>query len=106
MGHTMTNLYTQGSMDFEKVTIIPRGRALGVTLQQMSEEKVRSLDKESILAIIDVAMGGHIAEKIFIGEGKIASGCSNDLEKATQMARHAVRKFGMFSGYGVGLIAS
>ena len=77
-----------------------------MTLQQMSEEKVRSLDKESILAIIDVAMGGHIAEKIFIGEGKIASGCSNDLEKATQMARQAVRKFGMFSGYGVGLIAS
>lgn len=102
----MANLYTEGSLDLEKVTIIPRGRALGVTLQQMSEERMRTLDKESVIALIDVAMGGHVAEKIFIGESKVASGCSNDLEKATQIARDAVRKHGMFKNYGVGLIAS
>ncbi len=48
------------------------------------------------MAFIDVAMGGHIAEKIFIGDQKITSGCSSDLQKATQLAKEAVRRYGMF----------
>jgi ATP-dependent Zn protease len=54
------------------------------------------------LADIDVAMGGHVAEKMIIGGGKVTSGCSGDLSGATNLAYRAVRQFGMFgehSGY-------
>lgn len=64
-----------------------------------------SMTKEKILAEIDVAMGGHVAEKMIIGEGKITSGCSSDLQGATSMAYRAVRYFGMF-GETAGYIAS
>jgi ATP-dependent metalloprotease len=49
-----------------------------------------------MLAEIDVAMGGHVAEKLVIGKTEITSGCSSDLQVATQMAQQAVRYFGMF----------
>ena len=58
--------------------------------------------KENIMAMIDVAMGGHVAEKMIIGSSKVTSGCSGDLKGATQYAYTAVRKYGMFvdkSGY-------
>ena len=55
-----------------------------------------SMTKEKILAEIDVAMGGHIAEKMIIGPSKITSGCGSDLQGATQMAYRAVRSYGMF----------
>jgi ATP-dependent metalloprotease len=64
-----------------------------------------SMTKEKILAEIDVAMGGHVAEKMIIGENKITSGCSNDLQGATSMAYRAVRYFGMF-GETAGYISS
>ena len=55
-----------------------------------------STTKEKLLADIDVAMGGHIAEKLIIGSKQITSGCGSDLEGATSMAYRAVRSFGMF----------
>ncbi len=61
-----------------------------------------SMTKEKILAEIDVAMGGHVAERLIIGDSKITSGCGSDLQGATSMAYRAVRYFGMFgedSGY-------
>ncbi len=61
-----------------------------------------SMTKEKILADIDVAMGGHVAEKLIIGSSKITSGCGSDLQGATDLAYRAVRGFGMFgeqSGY-------
>ena len=48
------------------------------------------------MAQIDVAMGGHVAEKLFIGNEKISSGCGGDLQGATDLATRAVREFGMF----------
>lgn len=64
-----------------------------------------SMTKEKILAEIDVAMGGHVAEKLIIGDNKVTSGCSNDLQGATNMAYRAVRYFGMF-GETAGYISS
>ncbi len=64
-----------------------------------------SITKEKILAQIDVAMGGHMAEKLIIGENKVTSGCGNDLEGATSLAYKAVRSFGMF-GEKAGYISS
>ena len=54
------------------------------------------MNKAQILAQIDVAMGGHVAEKLVIGNQKISSGCSSDLQGATNMAVQAVRQAGMF----------
>lgn len=64
-----------------------------------------STTKENILAEIDVAMGGHVAEKMIIGDSKITSGCSSDLQGATSMAYSAVRRAGMF-GETAGYISS
>jgi ATP-dependent Zn protease len=55
-----------------------------------------SHSKEKILADIDVAMGGHVAERMVMGKEKVTSGCSSDLKGATQYAYFAVRKAGMF----------
>ncbi len=55
-----------------------------------------SLNKQKALASIDVAMGGHVAEELFIGQDKVTSGCSNDFENATKLAYNAVRYYGMF----------
>jgi len=60
------------------------------------EQSMNSMTKAKILASIDVAMGGHVAEKLFIGNQKISSGCGSDLQGATKMAVHAVRESGMF----------
>ena len=54
------------------------------------------MNKSEILAQIDVAMGGHVAEKLVIGNDKISSGCGSDLQSATGLAIHAVRECGMF----------
>jgi len=55
-----------------------------------------SLNKQKALASIDVAMGGHVAEELFIGTDQVTSGCSNDFENATKLAYNAVRRYGMF----------
>ena len=54
------------------------------------------MNKAQILASIDVAMGGHVAEKLIIGNEKISSGCGSDLQGATRLAQTAVRNYGMF----------
>jgi len=64
-----------------------------------------SMTKEKILAEIDVAMGGHVAEKLIIGSNKITSGCGSDLQGATSLAYRAVRSFGMF-GESAGYISA
>ena len=54
------------------------------------------MTKARALADIDVAMGGHVAEKLFIGKDKITSGCSSDLRNATNLAYQIVRYYGMY----------
>ena len=75
-----------------KVTIIPRGRALGVTMQLPSEDKY-SHTKEYLDAMITVMMGGRIAEEKFLGH--MTTGAGNDIERATDMARKMVCEWGM-----------
>ena len=72
----------------------------------MVPEDSVSMTKEMIMADIDVAMGGHVAEKLIIGSSKITSGCGSDLEGATSMAYRAVRMFGMFGEEGAGYISA
>jgi cell division protease FtsH len=80
-----------------KVTIIPRGRALGVTMQLPQEDRY-SMDREQILQNISVLFGGRIAEEIFMGQ--MTTGASNDFERATEMARRMVTQWGMSDKLG------
>jgi len=80
-----------------KVTIIPRGRALGVTMQLPQEDRY-SMDREQILQNIAVLFGGRIAEEIFMGQ--MTTGASNDFERATDLARSMVTRWGMSTELG------
>ena len=75
-----------------KVTIIPRGRALGVTMQLPTEDRY-SMDRERMLNMISVLFGGRIAEEVFMHQ--MTTGASNDFERATQIARDMVMRYGM-----------
>ncbi|MGH8701542.1 MAG: ATP-dependent zinc metalloprotease FtsH, partial [Burkholderiales bacterium] len=80
-----------------KVTIIPRGRALGVTMQ-LPEQDRYSMDREMLLQNIAVLFGGRIAEEIFMGQ--MTTGASNDFERATDIARNMVTRWGMSDELG------
>ena len=77
-----------------KVSIIPRGRALGVTVYQPEKDRV-SLNKEEVHALISSLYGGRIAEELIFGSEKITTGASNDIERATEYAYNYVTKWGL-----------
>jgi cell division protease FtsH len=91
-GHTLVGLKVPNADPVHKVTIIPRGMALGVT-QQLPEADRHSYTKEYLLGQIAILMGGRIAEEIFLGS--ITTGASNDIERATELARAMVCEYGM-----------
>lgn len=88
-GHAIACYFSKGAKKLYKATIVARGGSLGATYM-VPDESV-SMTKEKILAEIDVAMGGHIAEKLIIGDTKVSSGCGSDLQGATNLAYRAVR---------------
>jgi|APDOM4702015191_1054821.scaffolds.fasta_scaffold07727_2 cell division protease FtsH len=91
-GHTMVGMKVPHVDPVHKVTIIPRGMALGVTMYLPEKDRL-SATKEYLLGNIAMSMGGRIAEDIFIGS--ITTGASNDIEKATEIARAMVCEYGM-----------
>ncbi|MBY0352893.1 ATP-dependent zinc metalloprotease FtsH [Candidatus Babeliales bacterium] len=92
-GHTLLNLLQPVETDpFHKVTIIPRGRALGVSWSLPERDKYSQTSSE-MLARIVVCFGGLLAEKMIFNDQ--TSGVSNDLEQASKIARSMVRRFGM-----------
>ena len=91
-GHTLVGLKVPNADPVHKVTIIPRGMALGVT-QQLPEGDRHNYTKEYLLGQISILMGGRIAEETFLGN--ITTGASNDIEKATELARAMVCEYGM-----------
>jgi cell division protease FtsH len=91
-GHALVGLKIPEADPLHKVTIIPRGRALGLT-QYLPEQDILGRTKEELLAMIALSMGGRIAEGIFIGS--ITTGAANDIEKATELARKMVCEYGM-----------
>ncbi|CAD8076415.1 unnamed protein product [Paramecium primaurelia] len=93
-GHALTSLLTDGAMPLHKVTILPRGGALGFTAM-LPEKDQLNYTRRGIIASIDVAMGGRAAEDLFLGKDDITSGCSNDLAKATDLAYMFVKQLGM-----------
>jgi cell division protease FtsH len=91
-GHTLVGLKVPNADPVHKVTIIPRGMALGVT-QQLPEGDRHNYTEEYLLGQIAILMGGRIAEQSFLGS--ITTGASNDIERATELARAMVCEYGM-----------
>jgi cell division protease FtsH len=91
-GHALLGRLLPKADPVHKVTIIPRGRALGVTMS-LPEKDRYSYDRTYMLSKISMLFGGRIAEEIFINE--MTTGASNDFERATQMARDMVTRYGM-----------
>lgn len=96
-GHAVVAKLVPKSDPVHKVTIIPRGRALGLTMQ-LPEEDRYAYDRVYLLSRIAVLFGGRIAEELFMNQ--MTTGASNDFERATQMARDMVTRYGMSDALG------
>jgi cell division protease FtsH len=91
-GHALVAAMTPGADPVHKVTIIPRGMALGLTMQLPTDDK-HSYTKEHLEGMLAVLMGGRTAEEMFLGH--ITTGAGNDIERATDIARNMVCEWGM-----------
>ncbi|KAF9133477.1 hypothetical protein BGW39_009667 [Mortierella sp. 14UC] len=98
-GHALVALYTPGAMPLHKATIMPRGNALGVTVQLPDMDK-DSFTRKEYMAQLDVAMGGRVAEEMIFGGDNVTSGCSSDIVHATKVAKAMVTQFGMSEKVG------
>jgi cell division protease FtsH len=96
-GHALVAKLLPKTDPVHKVTIIPRGRALGVTMQ-LPEQDRYSMDRDRLLSTIAVLFGGRIAEEIFMHQ--MTTGASNDFERATAIARSMVTQWGMSDEMG------
>src|SRR5271154_4308683 len=96
-GHALVGMLTEGADPVRKVSIIPRGMALGVTVSTPDSDRV-SYTREDLEAKIRVALGGRVAEEVVYGT--ITSGAESDLQQLTQIARQMVGRWGMSEAVG------
>lgn len=96
-GHAIVARLMPKADPVHKVTIVPRGRALGLTMQLPTEDRY-SYDRQYLLSMIAILYGGRIAEEIFMNQA--TTGASNDFERATQLARDMVTRYGMSEKMG------
>ena len=92
-GHAVIGLKLQDAQEVHKITIIPRGQAGGYTMMLPKEEKIGIMTKEELISQITGLLGGRASEENFIGE--ITTGASDDLKRATKIARSMVTEYGM-----------
>eukprot|EP01083_Nonionella_stella_P095281 267451_1 len=97
-GHAIVSLYTRGAKPVYKATILPRGAALGFVASINEDEFMAT--KESLLAQLDVCMGGRAAEEIYSGSTQITTGASSDFNQATRIAMGMVCQYGMSDKVG------
>ena len=98
-GHALVNLLTPGSNALHKMTIIPRGMALGVT-HILPEMDAVSRNYQQFMAEIDTLMGGRAAEELIFGNGNVSSGIQSDLSQATRIAYLLVTQLGFSEKLG------
>jgi cell division protease FtsH len=96
-GHAIVGMLTPGADPVRKVSIIPRGQALGVTFSAPDADRF-NFDRRYLLALIKVALGGRVAEEIVYGE--VTTGAESDIQQLTQIARQMVGRWGMSSAIG------
>jgi len=98
-GHALVMLYAEGHEPLHKVTIIPRGRALGVTMFLPERDKY-SQSKMELEAMVASLFGGRVAEDLIFGSAKVTTGASDDIRRATNLARRMVTEFGFSEKLG------
>jgi cell division protease FtsH len=98
-GHALVNILVSGNDPLHKVTIIPRGRALGVTMALPERDKL-SYSKQWCEARIATMFGGRVAEQLIYGEDHLNTGASSDIMQATELARRMVTEWGMSDRLG------
>ena len=98
-GHALVSLHVPGCDPLHKVTIIPRGRALGVTWN-LPERDRYSMTMKQMKARLSLCFGGRIAEQLIYGADELNTGASNDIQQATDMARAMVMEYGMSEKLG------
>ena len=98
-GHAIVGYLVPEHDPVYKVTIIPRGRALGVTMY-LPEEDRYSMSKQRLESMIASLFGGRIAEEMTLGKSGVTTGASNDIERATEIARNMVTKWGLSERLG------
>jgi cell division protease FtsH len=98
-GHAVVALRVPGLDPLHKVTIVPRGRALGITAS-LPEEDRHNYTKSWLQGQLKMLFGGRVAEEMIFGETKITTGAGNDIERATDLARRMVTQFGMSPAIG------
>lgn len=98
-GHAILMMYAKGHEPLHKVTIIPRGRALGVTMSLPERDRL-SLSLTQLKAMIASLFGGRVAEEMIFGSDAITTGASNDIQRATDLARRMVTEFGFSDKLG------
>jgi cell division protease FtsH len=96
-GHALVGMLTPGADPVRKVSIIPRGQALGVTFSAPDDDRA-NYEEEWLLAKIKVALGGRVAEEIVFGT--ITTGAESDIQQLTQIARGMVGRWGMSAAIG------
>jgi len=99
-GHAIVAMMTPGSDPVHKVTIVPRGRALGLTAS-LPETDRHNYTKAWLVGNLAMLFGGRVAEEIIYGADKVTTGAGNDIERATSLARRMVTQFGMSEKVGV-----
>ena len=98
-GHALVGIYVPGNDPLHKVTIIPRGRALGITMNLPERDRYSETKKE-MGAKIAMMFGGRVAEEIVFGKDNVSSGAANDIKQATDKARSMVTEWGMSNKLG------
>ncbi len=98
-GHALVSIRVPGLDPVHKVSIIPRGRALGLTFS-LPEEDRHNYTKEYILGRLAMAFGGRVAEELIFGVEKVTTGAAQDIQQATEMARQMVTQYGMSDSVG------
>ena len=98
-GHAIVGRMMPGHDPVYKVTIIPRGRALGITMFLPEADRL-SYSKQFLQSQICSLFGGRIAEELIFGADAVTTGASNDIQRATELARNMVTKWGLSEGLG------
>jgi cell division protease FtsH len=99
-GHSVVSLKVEGADPIHKVTIVPRGRALGL-MTSLPDKDRYGMTKEFLLGRLAISFGGRVAEELIFGPEKVTTGAGSDIEQATAIARRMVTQFGMSDRVGM-----
>ena len=102
-GHAVCAIKTKGCDPLHKVTIVPRGRALGLAFTLPTEDRY-SVTRQQLEAMLVMTYGGRVAEELIIGHDKVTTGAANDIQKATSLARRYVAQWGLSDSIGPVLV--